>query len=433
MGPVGAASQRLALPLYPNRKDVHLRLAAGTIILALACAGCTFDRSALRFSFGLTLTDSPATPSPSTEILVTSVLVPTLPPPSVSPVLTQVPYATALPDQFSILAAEEAVLVDLYDRINPAVVAIMVHNLPDSIGQGTGFVVDSEGHIVTNYHVVASGGEIEIAFFGGERVRAELLGGDAITDIAVLQPTRLPAGISPVLLADSKLVQVGQRVVAIGSPFGLQGTLTSGIVSGIGRTLSSGSFPGLDAKGAGRFSTPDVIQTDAAINPGNSGGPLINLDGEVIGINKAIYSESGLNSGVGFAIAANTVRRLLPDLIEKGEYQHPYLGISSQEAFALDEMEALGLPQQGGVYVICVDASGPAAAAGLRGGNPPHTCEGLEPGGDVILAIDRRPVRGFADLLSYLVHHTRAGQIVKLTVLREGTQIEFHVTLAARP
>lgn len=421
------------MQLYPNRKDVHLRLAVGAMILALACTGCTLDRFPLKSLLGLTLTESPATPSPSTETLVTSVPAPTLPPPSVSPVLTPDPYAAALPDQFSILAAEEAVLVELYDRINPAVVAITVHYLSDSIGQGTGFVVDSEGHIVTNHHVVASGGEIEIAFFGGERVRADFLGGDAITDIAVLQPTRLPMGISPVLLADSKLVQVGQRVVAIGSPFGLQGTLTSGIVSGIGRTLSSGSFPGLDISGAGSFSTPDVIQTDAAINPGNSGGPLINLDGEVIGVNKAIYSESGLNSGVGFAIAANTVRRILPDLIEKGEYQHPYLGIRSREAFALDEMEALGLPQQGGVYVVCVDASGPAAAAGLRGGNAPQTCEGLEPGGDVILAIDRRPVRGFADLLSYLVHHTRAGQIVKLTVLREGTELDFHVTLAARP
>ncbi|MDP6793330.1 MAG: PDZ domain-containing protein, partial [Anaerolineales bacterium] len=217
------------------------------------------------------------------------------------------------------------------------------------------------------------------------------------------------------------------------SPFGLQGTLTSGIVSGLGRTLASGSFPGLDGNGGGGFSTPDVIQTDAAINRGNSGGPLINLDGEVIGMNKAIYSESGLNSGVGFAIAANTVRRLLPDLIEKGEYQHPYLGIRSREALSLDEMETLGLQHQGGVYVVCVDASGPAAAAGLRGGSPPQICEGLEPGGDVIVAIDRRPVQGFADLLSYLVHHTRAGQIVDLTVLREGTHLDFQVTLAPRP
>ena len=150
-------------------------------------------------------------------------------------------------------------------------------------------------------------------------------------------------------------------------------------------------------------------------------------------MNKAIYSESGLNSGVGFAIAANTLRRLLPDLIEKGEYQHPYLGIRSRDALSLDEIEMLGLPQQGGVYVVCVDTSGPAAAAGLRGGNPSQSCDGLEPGGDVIVAIDRRPVHGFADLLSYLVHHTRAGQIVKLTVLREGAKLEFRVTLAPRP
>ena len=413
--------------MYPDRLTVRRCVAAATITLALAGSSCTFNPAALTAFFGLTPTVAPAAALLPTQTSVPPTPVPTL----VAPTVT--PPAAAVPDQFSIVAAEQAVLVELYERINPAVVAITVRYTRDSIGQGTGFVVDAQGHIVTNHHVVAGGGEIEIAFFGGERVRAELLGGDATTDIAVLQPARLPADVAPVVLADSELVQVGQRVVAIGSPFGLQGTLTSGIVSGLGRTLAAGAFPGSAGNGGGGFSTPDVIQTDAAINPGNSGGPLINLDGEVIGMNKAIYSESGVNSGVGFAIAANTLRRLLPDLIEKGEYQHPYLGIRSREALSLDEMETLGLPQQGGVYIVCVDASGPAAAAGLRGGSPPQSCESLEPGGDVIVAIDRRPVSAFADLLSYLVHHTRAGQIVELTVLREGTQLEFHVTLAPRP
>jgi len=433
VGAAGAAAQRLDFQVYPNRKNIRSCLPAGIITLAMAGTGCTFNPDALTTLLGMAPTAVASAAPQLIETSVASAPSPTLPVPTVIAEPTLTPVTASVPDQFSIVAAEQAVLVELYETVNPAVVAITVRYGQDSIGQGTGFLVDYEGHIVTNYHVVASGGEIEIAFFGGERVRAELLGGDATTDIAVLQPARIPTDVSPVVLADSELVQVGQRVVAIGSPFGLQGTLTSGIVSGLGRTLASGSFPGLAGIGRGGFSTPDVIQTDAAINPGNSGGPLINLDGEVIGMNKAIYSESGLNSGVGFAIAANTVRRLLPDLIEKGEYQHPYLGIRSLEAFSLDEMEMVGLPQQGGVYVVCVDASGPAEAAGLRGGSPPQSCEGLEPGGDVIVAIDRRPVHDFSELLSYLVHHTRAGQIVELTVLREGAHLEFHITLEPRP
>ncbi len=430
MGAADGSEERLDLPFNLIGNVVRCFVAICTIALMVTATGCSFDLVELKDLLGLQPTYVP------THIPVASPVptdTPMLVEPIVIPESTSTGAAALVLDQFSIVAAEEAVLVGLYERINPAVVAITVRYASDDIGQGTGFLVDYQGHIVTNYHVVANDGEIEISFFGGERVRAEMLGGDVTTDIAVLRPAGLPVEVSPVVLADSEMVQVGQRVVAIGSPFGLQGTLTSGIVSGIGRTLSAGSFPGLDVNGANSFSTPDVIQTDAAINPGNSGGPLINLDGEVIGMNKAIYSESGLNSGVGFAIASNTVRRLLPDLIEKGEYQHPYLGIRSQEVFALDEMEALGLPQQGGAYVVCVDASSPAAAAGLRGGSRSQSCEGLRPGGDLILSIDRRPVRGFDDLLSYLVHHTRAGQIVKLKVLREGVEMEFQVTLATRP
>ena len=239
----------------------------------------------------------------------------------------------------------------------------------------------------------------------------------------------------PVVLADSDQVQVGQRVVAIGNPFGLDGTMTTGIVSGLGRTLQAESDPNVFSKQAGVFSAPDIIQTDAAINPGNSGGPLINLEGEVVGVNKAIYSESGLNSGVGFAIASNTVKRIVPSLILDGSYTYPYLGISSRERenFTLAEIEALQLPPTGGMYVVEVDPGGPAAAAGVQGGTTATGIEGLLAGGDLIIAIDGVPLRGFADLLSYLVNHTQVGKVVRLTILRKGSQIDIDVTLVPRP
>ena len=282
MGAADGSEERLDLPFNLIGNVVRCFVAICTIALMVTATGCSFDLVELKDLLGLQPTYVP------THIPVASPVptdTPMLVEPIVIPESTSTGAAALVLDQFSIVAAEEAVLVGLYERINPAVVAITVRYASDDIGQGTGFLVDYQGHIVTNYHVVANDGEIEISFFGGERVRAEMLGGDVTTDIAVLRPAGLPVEVSPVVLADSEMVQVGQRVVAIGSPFGLQGTLTSGIVSGIGRTLSAGSFPGLDVNGANSFSTPDVIQTDAAINPGNSGGPLINLDGAVIGMN----------------------------------------------------------------------------------------------------------------------------------------------------
>jgi 2-alkenal reductase len=199
-------------------------------------------------------------------------------------------------------------------------------------------------------------------------------------------------------------------------------------VSGLDRVLPTD----VTAPGGGRFSAPDIIQTDAAINPGNSGGPLLNLNGEVIGINQAIRSETGENTGIGFAIASNTVKRIVPALINDGKFVYPYLGVSGMDELTLAQIEALGLPQATGVYVSEVSPGGPADEAGVHGDRG-LTSEGLQGGGDLIIAIDGRPVITFADVLSYLVNEASVGQTVTLTVLRDGGQQDIPVTLGARP
>ncbi len=340
-----------------------------------------------------------------------------------SPVVETAPLVVLDP------AAEQQLYIDLYNRVNPAVVAIRV---ADSVGDqalGSGFVIDAEGHVVTNNHVVEGATEIEVDFSSGLKVRGELLGADPTADLAVIKVDVPADQLTVVPLGDSDQVQVGERVIAIGNPFGLNGTMTIGIVSGLGRTLEST----VSAPGGGSFSAPDIIQTDAAINPGNSGGPLLNLKGEVIGVNKAIESQTGVNSGVGFSIASNTIKRIAPALISDGKFVYPYLGIGSKDDLTLAEIEALKLSQTTGVYVTVVTAGGPADAAGLRAGDRPTAIQGLSAGGDLIISIDGHPLRTFSDLLSYLVNETSVGQTVTLTVLRDGTEQEVAVTLGARP
>lgn len=340
-----------------------------------------------------------------------------------SPVVETAPLVVLDP------AAEQQLYIDLYNRVNPAVVAIRV---ADSVGDqalGSGFVIDAEGHVVTNNHVVEGATEIEVDFSSGLKVRGELLGADPTADLAVIKVDVPADQLTVVPLGDSDQVQVGERVIAIGNPFGLNGTMTIGIVSGLGRTLEST----VSAPGGGSFSAPDIIQTDAAINPGNSGGPLLNLKGEVIGVNKAIESQTGVNSGVGFSIASNTIKRIAPALISDGKFVYPYLGIGSKDDLTLAEIEALKLSQTTGVYVTVVTAGGPADTAGLRAGDRPTAIQGLSAGGDLIISIDGHPLRTFSDLLSYLVNETSVGQTVTLTVLRDGTEQEVAVTLGARP
>ncbi len=341
---------------------------------------------------------------------------------------TAIQAETVQPLQADPLASN--VFVDLYNRVNPSVVSIYVFSNSQGEGQGTGWLYDVDGRIVTNQHVVDGADYIEVTFADGTKQPAQFLGSDETADLAVIKVDAYPAGTQPLPLANSDQIQVGERVVAIGNPFGLAGTMTTGIVSGLGRTLSGRVSPE-----GGRFSAPDIIQTDAAINPGNSGGPLINLNGEVVGVNKAIVSETGVNSGIGFSISANTVRRIVPSLITNGTFQYSYLGISSRSSsdMTLPEMEALGLPNRRGVYVVAVVPGSPSDAAGIRAGTEPSGIQGLGRGGDFIIAIDGREVKDFSELISYLVNNADVGQTVNLRVLRDGAEIDLPVTLGARP
>jgi 2-alkenal reductase len=364
--------------------------------------------------------------------------IPTIaPPPTIStsaspnlPQPTLVAPASAIPVPPILLdpVAEQQLYIDLYRRVNPAVVSILAFQ-GDGFSQGTGFVIDGAGHVVTNNHVVEGASDLEVDFANGVKVRGELLGVDPTADLAVIKVEAQPDQLTVVSLGDSDQVLVGERVVAIGNPFGLDGTMTIGIVSGLGRVLASDVIT-TDGRS---FSAPDIIQTDAAINPGNSGGPLLNLNGEVIGVNKAIQSESGVNSGVGFAIASNTVKRIVPALIKDGKFVYPYLGVSSRDDLTLSEVEALGLTRTTGAYVSEVVAGGPADQAGVRAGTRSVGSGNLQAGGDLIIAIDGREVKSFSDLLSYLVNNASVGQTVTLTVLRDGAEQQIPVTLGARP
>ena len=358
---------------------------------------------------------------------------PTAPP---APLPTAVPVVQAPAEP---LLAPQG-LVELYERVNPGVVTIYVFGPPHPanipLGQGSGFVIDVEGHIVTNQHVVEGAEDIEIDFASGFKAWATLLGTDPDSDLAVLQ-VEVPNGeLVPLRLGDSDTVRVGEQVVAIGNPFGLSGTMTVGVVSAIGRVLQSER----EAPGGGSFSAGDLIQTDAAINPGNSGGPLLNLSGEVIGVNRAITTEtfsasgSAVNSGVGFAVPINIVRRVVPAIIQTGSYDYPYLGISSlgEGNLNLRQLEILHLPPETvGVYVTCVVQGGPAERAGLIGAGACGATE--QPGGDVITAIDGQPVFSFSDLISYLVTEVAVGDQIVLTVLRDGVPVDLSLILEPRP
>ncbi len=318
----------------------------------------------------------------------------------------------------------------LYQQVLPGVVAIRTGN-----SLGSGFVYDSEGHVVTNQHVVEGASDVEISFSSGFIAQGTVVGSDVDADIAVIKVDAPAEQIHPLAIGDSNTLNVGEQVVAIGNPFGLSGTMTLGIVSGLGRTQFAHASPE-----GGFFSTADIIQTDAAINPGNSGGPLFNLQGEVVGVNQSIRTETfngatgnAVNSGVGFSISINLVKRIVPYLIRDGSYEYPYLGITSSSNLGLAEIEALGLNTYTGAYVLDVAPGGPADQAGIRGGTESTNIEGLRAGGDVITAIDGQPVNTFDDLLGYLTTNKAPGETVVLTLLRAGQPMDVTVTLSKRP
>ena len=321
-------------------------------------------------------------------------------------------------------------LVTLYERVIPGVVAIRTDR-----ALGSGFMFDTEGHLITNEHVVRGATTVEISFSSGFKARGTVIGSDADADIAVIKVDAPASEIRPLPIGDSNTLKVGQSVIAIGNPFGLNGTMTLGIVSGLGRTQFAHSSP----SGGGFFSTADIIQTDAAINPGNSGGPLFNMNGEVVGVNQSIFTDTTnaqgepTNSGVGFSISINLVKRIVPELIANGSYAYPYLGITSSSELGLDQYEALGLSTFTGAYVLDVTPGGPADQAGIRAGDQPTSIQGLNAGGDIITALDGKPVSTFDELLSYLTTTKSPGDSIVLTVLREGKPVDITVTLGKRP
>jgi S1-C subfamily serine protease len=382
-------------------------------VLALSVISCGL--------FSATPPTAPPAPSALQPAVVTQVVVPA----------PQVNIPPALD-----LASSQDALIQLYKNANPGVVAIRVLT-PQGGALGSGFVIDDRGHIITNYHVVEGETDLEVAFSSGLKVRGKVIGTDLDSDLAVIAVDAPAAEIHPLQLGDSDQLQVGQAVVAIGNPFGLQGTMTVGIISGLGRTTQSQHT----TADGGTFTAGNIIQTDAAINPGNSGGPLLNLNDEVVGVNQSIRTDSftttgePTNSGVGFAISINIVKRVAPSLISNGKYDYPYLGVNTSGTdMTLQQQEELGLTQSIGVYVTGVTAGGPADRAGVIGGDiNDRTSDGWPKGGDLIIAVDNRPVNNFNDLISYLVENKSPGDKVNLTVLRAGKQISIDVTLDKRP
>ncbi len=350
---------------------------------------------------------------------------------------TALPQPVATPGKLTILADEvDQLLTNIYERTNPAVVNIDVSGGADltEYGSGSGFIIDQDGHIVTNNHVIDGATEIDVTFWDGTVTTAKLVGADPYSDLALIKVTTEPAKLMPLTLGDSDQVKVGQRVIAIGNPFGLVGTMTVGIVSGKGRTLPAD----VSTSSGSSFSNPDIIQTDAAINPGNSGGPLLNSAGEVIGVNSAIRTDgtNRANSGVGFAVPSNTVKRVVQQLQEKGRVSYPYLGVSIDNHFSTGALAAaLNLPVTKGVVIASVIDGGPAERAGLKGGDQQVTVRGIpvRSGGDIITAIDGDPINSFDEMIAYLAARKQVGQTVTVTIVRGSNTMQIPVTLDERP
>lgn len=324
----------------------------------------------------------------------------------------------------------ELTLPDLFQKVESSVVQITDSNEIDVFESrlGSGFVYDDNGHIITNHHVVSGGGDrLDVTFPDGVVYRASLIGSDPSADVAVLYVEDVSKEkLLPLSLADSSNVRVGERVAAIGNPFGLSGSLTSGIVSGVGRQI-----PAQDDEG---FTIPNIIQTDAPINPGNSGGPLLNIRGEVIGINSAIFSTTGQFAGVGFAIPSSTIAQIVPSLITTGSYQHPWLGVAGRD-MTPGISDRLGLDEPRGFLVMDVVAGSPAEKAGIQRGDEDAVIDGIPMrfGGDVIIAIDNNTVRKIDDILAYVEIEKSVGDDLEIMILRDGQMMEVIAILAARP
>lgn len=347
-------------------------------------------------------------------------------------------------------------LPDLFDKVEKSVVQItepgsIQTTEPNPSRLGSGFVYDKLGHIVTNFHVVdgSKNNQVYVTFLDGVSYEGDIVGTDPYSDLAVIKLSDVDKNVSsklvPLELGNSSIIRIGQKVVAVGNPFGLSGSLSEGIISGLGRLMPAGDNGDSPQnpfdksqimKPVPSFSIPDIIQTDAAINPGNSGGPLIDMNANIIGINTAIFSNTGVYSGIGFAIPSNFLTKIVPLLIKNGEYDHPYIGINGFD-ITPEIAKLLNLPEAVGFLVINVTEDSPAKLAGIQGGNKSMRINGLpiELGGDIVIEIDNKPVRKVDDILSYLENYKRIGDNVTLTVLRGPDLAKQVVTipLTARP
>lgn len=326
-----------------------------------------------------------------------------------------------------IATKNDLTLTQLFEQAESGVVRVTVDRAEGSgkSGVGSGFVYDAKGNLITNAHVVQDSQKITVTFLDGSSYKAQVVGIDLFTDIAVIKVEVDPSLMHPLSIGDSSSLKVGEAVAAIGNPFGLSGSMTAGIVSQLGRIL-----PSQDSG----FSIPDVIQTDAAINPGNSGGPLLNMRGEVIGINTAIQSATGEFSGVGFAVPARTISKIVPQLITEGTYHHPWMGIAGRDIDP-DLASVLGLEEAKGFLIITVVEDSPADKAGLHGSNETVEVDGVsyQIGGDMIVSVDRKEVRKIDDILVHLQREKAVGDNMVLQVLRDGRVSDFTLILEERP
>jgi 2-alkenal reductase len=412
-------------------------------VLALFLGGCGLP------AFDSSFASQPAPTSvPGTLAQPTALAVPSTP--NAQPTVAPTPLVPA--DGQAALQAQQRAFEDLYTQARPSAVQIVVsgsvlrpdieipapfRNLPGfpfeqpgeprqfrREGQGSGFVYDGDGHIVTNNHVVEGADTIQVTFSDNTIVTATLVGRDPFADLAVIKVPSLPSGVQPLPLGRSADLRVGQIVVALGNPFGLPGSMTTGIISGLGRELPTGERV---------FRLPGVIQTDAAINPGNSGGPLLALDGRVIGVNTAIESPSGVFAGVGFAVPADLIARVIPTLIREGRYRYPWMGVELMTVTA-ELARELGLKADHGALVGSVTSGSPAEQAGLQGGGTTRQVQGREvrSGGDIITAVDGTPVKTSDDVIQAVLAH-QVGETLDLTILRDGAEQQLKVTLGERP
>jgi S1-C subfamily serine protease len=412
--------------MMDKRFVIVLGLGCGALILLLLIAVPVAFLIPARVGRMVQVTEAalPAAATPNVELIETQQAVP-----SFTPGPAELASGQAAPSQAeNPLASPPVALVELYHQVNPGVVNIQVYVQRQGMtgqGAGSGFIIDDQGHIVTNNHVIAQAQQVTVIFYNGIEAPAKIIGTDPDSDLAVIQVDELAGDAHPLTLGDSDQAQVGEGVVAIGNPFGLGSSLTTGIVSALGRTIPTGVT---------LFSIPQAIQTDAAINPGNSGGPLINLEGQVIGVNAQIATNgTQANSGVGFAIPVNIVRRVVPVLIQAGSYEWPWLGVRGGSVNLLIQ-QANDLPTQQGAYINNVEPGSPADKAGLRGSSGSTQINGVNVpvGGDVVVGADGDQITDFSDLLVHTAFK-EVGDSMQLSILRDGQRQEVTVQVSPRP